>query len=462
MSHFASAARPLLLATGRTSGHAWIAFHRCVEAYCRLSGERFSTVFARLGLAHGFTAASSPEVAPLQAALTDLVAAREDLLRRRATLVTLRRAQKKAGRRVPRCEELQALEARPPVATALQPAVGCWGWRALREGRLGARLPLAGADMPPAHGAAGGRLFVDARRGPPTIGVADALTGVLAGGPARALRTQSGSNILKSLEAGRTLAPVLAVPRRVWRSRRLRRFRQTVPWNGAKEPPMPREVCRASASAGQPGRYAERRHRRPERHGGAQGGTGRHRAKGETPRTLSRTGGLTPVFHRSVLDTRGARLAAPRGERPTMASARMQGREGTRRPAPGGVACLHREMCTFDLPGSNPTAAAPHGLGAVPAWGSRPGPLTEVRGLVVPLPGASGITVRLVHSVRSGHRRVVPSLPSSWRELLSHLPPTLRGLELQVDPVARLACWLILAHPVEPGWAACPSFDRPA
>jgi len=145
-----------------------------------------------------------------------------------------------------------------------------------------------------------------------------------------------------------------------------------------------------------------------------------------------------------------------------MASARLQAERvhGEERP---GASVAYTARCAF-LTFQDQTRLQRHRMAwvlsrrEVPDWS----PLTEVRGLVVPPPGASGITVRPVRSVRSGHRRVVPSLPSSWRELLSHLSPTLRGLELQVDPVAQLARALILAHPVEPGWAACLPFDRPA
>ncbi len=76
-------------------------------------------------------------------------------------------------------------------------------------------------------------------------------------GPARALRTQVGPNVLKSLEPRRSLAPFRAVPRRVWRSRRLRRFRQTVPWNGVKQPPVPTRGV-PSVGIGGPLHHAER------------------------------------------------------------------------------------------------------------------------------------------------------------------------------------------------------------
>lgn len=62
---------------------------------------------------------------------------------------------------------------------------------------------------------------------------------------------------------------------------------------------------------------------------------------------------------------------------------------------------------------------------------------TEVRVARCSSARSSGLTVQLVHSRRSGHRRVYPALPSSWEEAFSHLFPALRGLERPGLPALR-------------------------
>ena len=187
MSRFALAARFVLACTAPSSGYAWIAFHRCVEAYSRLSGERFSAVFARLGAAHGFTRGSRVDVANLQAATRELVDARAALLLERERLIAVRRAEKRAGRGGNASPALQRLEGRHRGLTALQPDVGVWGWAALRQGRLGPRvaLPLPGA--PPVYGGTGQPVFVDLRVQALPEGFAEALTTALSAGRAHRL-----------------------------------------------------------------------------------------------------------------------------------------------------------------------------------------------------------------------------------------------------------------------------------
>ena len=124
------------------SGRAWIAFHRVVEAFCRLSGERFTAVFARLEAAHGFDRRVRVGVPTLQAAVRVLMAERETLLTDRAARMAARRREKAAGRRVCTDPHLCHLEdahregPRPP-------ALGCWGWRTLRAGSTAPDDPTA-------------------------------------------------------------------------------------------------------------------------------------------------------------------------------------------------------------------------------------------------------------------------------------------------------------------------------
>jgi hypothetical protein len=89
--------------------------------------------------------------------------------------------EKRAGRREgPSSAALERHEA------ARAPTVGCWGWRALREGQLGARLSLGVPGAPPVYGGVGGRVVVDCRRQGPPEGIAGAL-GVALGGRAQGL-----------------------------------------------------------------------------------------------------------------------------------------------------------------------------------------------------------------------------------------------------------------------------------
>ena len=128
MARFRVVARHVLGSEEATSGHVWMAFHRCVEAMSRLSGETFTALFARLGAAHGFRRQPPPPVAPLQAAVRDLIGERAALLTARAQFIAQRRREKAAGRRQARAEALDALEARHRQLTAQQPLVGYWGW----------------------------------------------------------------------------------------------------------------------------------------------------------------------------------------------------------------------------------------------------------------------------------------------------------------------------------------------
>lgn len=185
MSRFSSAAALILACTAPSSGHAWIAFHRCVEAHARLTGERFSALFKRIGAPHGITRRGSVDVAALQAATRAILAERDALLEERAAWIAARKVEKRAGRREPG-PSLAGLERRHREATSRAPTVGYWGWRALREGELGARVSIGVPGAPPVNGGVGGRVVVDCRgRGPPE-GIAGALA-VTLGGKARQL-----------------------------------------------------------------------------------------------------------------------------------------------------------------------------------------------------------------------------------------------------------------------------------
>ncbi|MGB1014807.1 MAG: hypothetical protein ACPG4T_11785, partial [Nannocystaceae bacterium] len=76
MSSFHGCARLALGASGKRPSHAWIALHRCVEALARQTGEPFTSIFDRIGRAHGFGRAPArwPNATQIRAAAADLVA----------------------------------------------------------------------------------------------------------------------------------------------------------------------------------------------------------------------------------------------------------------------------------------------------------------------------------------------------------------------------------------------------
>ena len=127
----------MLASNDSPSGHAWIAFHRCVEAYARLTGEPFCVVFDRLARAHGFSRRrKAPAPSQLKAAVEQLQAERRAYLDRQAELVAARRAAKARGQRHQR-SPLDEQEARRRAYVEAVPQVGFWGWRRLRDQDFG-------------------------------------------------------------------------------------------------------------------------------------------------------------------------------------------------------------------------------------------------------------------------------------------------------------------------------------
>lgn len=138
MSRFHASARQVRCGDDDASGHAWIAFHRCVEAFSRTTGEPFCDVFERLALAHGFSrSASLPKRAKLVAAVAQLGEERAAWLEEHRRMVDERRALKRAGRREATADELRAREQRRNANVGRVPRVGYRGWRRLRNGALG-------------------------------------------------------------------------------------------------------------------------------------------------------------------------------------------------------------------------------------------------------------------------------------------------------------------------------------
>ena len=72
VSRFRVSARAVLRSTAPSSGHAWIAFLRCVEAHAVLSGTSFTALLARLSTTHDIHPRGRPPTARLQAAVREL------------------------------------------------------------------------------------------------------------------------------------------------------------------------------------------------------------------------------------------------------------------------------------------------------------------------------------------------------------------------------------------------------
>lgn len=130
MSKFSRCARTFM---SDGASYAWIALHRCIEANARLTGERFSEIFARLGAEYGFSRepAAWPDAARMRLAVTQLQRERDAYLAELNARIAARRAEKRLGKRHNRDTRLAELLRRKGAHVA--PQVGCWGWRLRRE-----------------------------------------------------------------------------------------------------------------------------------------------------------------------------------------------------------------------------------------------------------------------------------------------------------------------------------------
>ena len=124
-------------AMGKSVSHAWIALHRCVEANARLTGENFSSIFARLEETFAFKRtekAEWPNLLQIQEAGKQLKKERERFLQELNELVKKRKIEKKQGKR-----ENKNLNLKEIVDNQSQhqiPKVGFWGWRKKRKNKI--------------------------------------------------------------------------------------------------------------------------------------------------------------------------------------------------------------------------------------------------------------------------------------------------------------------------------------
>lgn len=130
MSKFSRCAHTVM---SDTPSYAWIALHRCIEANARLTGERFSNIFARVGAEYGFgrQPAAWPDAARMRLAVAQLQRERDAYLKELNARIAARRAEKQAGQRHNRDQRLT--EMLNLKGAHIVPQVGCWGWRLRRE-----------------------------------------------------------------------------------------------------------------------------------------------------------------------------------------------------------------------------------------------------------------------------------------------------------------------------------------
>jgi hypothetical protein len=107
-----------------------------VDAYCRLTGVAFRTVFAEMERRFGFERADAgrwPDPPTMRRTADWLNGKRDEALAARNALIAARRRDKALGRRTSVPAELAQSEARIRDYRASLPRVGYWGWRHRRE-----------------------------------------------------------------------------------------------------------------------------------------------------------------------------------------------------------------------------------------------------------------------------------------------------------------------------------------
>ncbi|MBS0659995.1 MAG: hypothetical protein JSR82_17280 [Verrucomicrobia bacterium] len=117
----------------RSASHAWIAFHRLVEAHARSTGQSFRRVFDALAKRHDFgrEPAGWPTLEVMRTAAEELARTHALQLDARAARVAASRARKRLGQRAgDPADRLDAM--RIAAAAHAKPKPGFWGWRAYR------------------------------------------------------------------------------------------------------------------------------------------------------------------------------------------------------------------------------------------------------------------------------------------------------------------------------------------
>ena len=103
-----------------------------VDAYCRLTGVAFQSVFAEMERRFDFERADAgrwPDPPTMRRAADWLKGKRDEALAERNALIAAQRREKAIGRRTSVPAELARSEARIRDYRAQLPRVGYWGWR---------------------------------------------------------------------------------------------------------------------------------------------------------------------------------------------------------------------------------------------------------------------------------------------------------------------------------------------
>lgn len=110
--------------------YAWIALHRCVEAYARSSGNNFCSIFDRLETEFHFDRRVPdqwPDLEKIRQIATKLKLERDDYMEKMNSFISERREEKKKGKRISTNREFLTLAHMQTEYTP--PRVGCWGWK---------------------------------------------------------------------------------------------------------------------------------------------------------------------------------------------------------------------------------------------------------------------------------------------------------------------------------------------
>jgi hypothetical protein len=116
------------------TSHAWIALHRCVEAFAHTKGETFNSIFNILEKEFNFERKNKnnfPDAKTIEKCAVYLKAERDIFLEKMNFEIQNRKIEKKQGKRKSNNKEFLALCHKK--GSYMQPKVGFWGWEKLRN-----------------------------------------------------------------------------------------------------------------------------------------------------------------------------------------------------------------------------------------------------------------------------------------------------------------------------------------
>lgn len=116
------------------ASHAWIALHRCVEAFAHTKGEKFNHIFKVLEKEFYFEREDKnnfPNAKTIEKCAIYLKTERDIFLEKLNFEIQKRKIEKKQGKRKSNNKEFLALCHKKGNYT--QPKVGFWGWKNLKK-----------------------------------------------------------------------------------------------------------------------------------------------------------------------------------------------------------------------------------------------------------------------------------------------------------------------------------------